>query len=110
MSPSGVVVREIVLLGKFVLEPTARVCARIGRMRSPARVRPSIARRRDFARTKRVRPIAERRDRARRKCAMSRPCGRTLSRDDVCITVALVELGLNLVTATTNPPLIRAET
>jgi len=41
---------------------------------------------------------------------MSRPCGRTLSRDDVCITVALVELGLNLVTATTNPPLIRAET
>ncbi len=38
---------------------------------------------------------------------MSRPCGRTLSRDsdDVCITVALVELGLNSVTAT-----IRAET
>src|SRR5947208_11246505 len=56
MSPSGVVVREIVLLGKFVLEPTARVCARIGHMRSPARVRPSIARRRDFARTKRGAP------------------------------------------------------
>jgi len=30
--------------------------------------------------------------------------------DDACITVALVELGLNSVTATTNPPLIRAET
>ncbi len=30
--------------------------------------------------------------------------------DDACITVALVELGLNSVTATTNPPLIRGET
>jgi len=30
--------------------------------------------------------------------------------DDACITVALVELGLNAVTAATNPPLIRAET
>src|SRR5438093_8264099 len=65
MSPSGVVVREIVLLGKFI-EPTARVCARIGHLRSPARVRPSIARRRDFSRTKRGAPDRGEGNRTRR--------------------------------------------
>src|SRR5882724_9259670 len=72
MNPSGVVVREIVLLGKSVLEPTARVCARIGHMRSPARVRrPSRAGGISHAQ-RGARPIAERRNRARRnaRCAV----------------------------------------